>query len=473
MLRMKTVLRESLGELQELDEEEIEAFTMFCFTIALGAVSNKSQKGLKKSATARFSVAPGSKSGNTLPQHMSDEELSNLALNLTSFTAASSMSHTVVLDHIVTLFDRDRNVGLLEKLFMPNFIRKTVWFKDKRTGSSDLLEARLSDLSQEPESSPCVEPKDDSKNSFDPEIFAEFMDKVTRLEDTATVHQQQLAHVRKDLMDRICNLDTKIQEKLEQQLLLSKETTATSQDPCCTQPSFSEPCCPEQVHEASLTTESSTEPNDNHTSLPACLPSSSSQEFCPLLHASQEAADDVVRKLKSELEEHILRISDLEMRLRTSTGAAMEQADLICELNSRLSYLELHDEEQKRSRSHQPDSDDMCTKVAQKLESGLGYEDSMLVTPKQARILPTAYGKLQNTGSWPSLTRTPSSSCSPSHATSQMYFDTVATEKCSTQSVEESSCQMQQSPCQMQQPLQTYKYAKMRSSSDRTVHRLG
>jgi len=118
---------ESLQSFEELDVLEIHAFVLFFFAMAYDTEIWKRHE-LKRTITGSLSDCFGGGGGilRKRRRHSSSEVLENVHLDLTSFIAASAMSRTVFVEHMVQLFDQDRHMGLGEHFFMPSFMREHI-----------------------------------------------------------------------------------------------------------------------------------------------------------------------------------------------------------------------------------------------------------------------------------------------------------------------------------------------------------
>jgi len=132
---MSTRVANTLADFHELSSAELKAFVLFCFTIALDVRHNRytnyrKASSLKKKVFHQFhKLRGGTNKYESLDEYGTEHEVEHIMdkhIGSGAFVIAASIQQKVAIDHVVRLFDKDRKIGLLEKFFLPRWIREHV-----------------------------------------------------------------------------------------------------------------------------------------------------------------------------------------------------------------------------------------------------------------------------------------------------------------------------------------------------------
>jgi len=140
--RMLSVTRSALSDFHELDNEEVRSLVLFCFAIARNVNENHfTNYSLRASLASQFeeTVHLGGKHPIPFKKFLVDDQthmetsqsVSHSCVSLGSFLTTASVQDKVGLDQIVTLFDKDRQIHLGERFFLPRFVRQFVLHSEK------------------------------------------------------------------------------------------------------------------------------------------------------------------------------------------------------------------------------------------------------------------------------------------------------------------------------------------------------
>jgi len=127
-VRMRERLRESLkhrGEL--LDHDEVESFVNFCFRAV--SSSNEGKKRIRPSKSFLLDALGASQ--------MDGDDTHKDQIDIDCFSKACASLDKISFEAVVKLFDRDRRVHFLERVFMPPYMRKYLSEVDEARAVSD------------------------------------------------------------------------------------------------------------------------------------------------------------------------------------------------------------------------------------------------------------------------------------------------------------------------------------------------
>jgi len=235
---MRRNMVESLQSFEELDVLEIHAFVLFFFAMAYDTERWKRHE-LKRTITGSLSDCFGGGGGilRKRRRHSSSEVLENVHLDLTSFIAASAMSRTVFVEHMVQLFDQDRHMGLGEHFFMPSFMREHIMGAREQMADDQAKSIYESTLRQSEEH----EEEDEHDSKLEQNLLgcksAEQQQQQEKLQQEKLqqeklqqelkqeMHQQQdlQRKLNEEILERLRSIEASVDKRLELQLQVINE----------------------------------------------------------------------------------------------------------------------------------------------------------------------------------------------------------------------------------------------------------
>jgi len=134
--KMTRATADVLRDFSELSTAELNAFVLFSFTVALDVRNNRYTNYSKmhdmtvRAAEKMRQTRIFSRSGQTISGYPGTadpfDSVIYKRINAASFLVAYSIQQMVAVDHIVKLFSKERKVGILERYFLPSFVRERV-----------------------------------------------------------------------------------------------------------------------------------------------------------------------------------------------------------------------------------------------------------------------------------------------------------------------------------------------------------
>eukprot|EP00747_Dinoflagellata_sp_TGD_P120451 gnl/TRDRNA2_/TRDRNA2_173250_c1_seq3.p1 gnl/TRDRNA2_/TRDRNA2_173250_c1~~gnl/TRDRNA2_/TRDRNA2_173250_c1_seq3.p1 ORF type:complete len:334 (-),score=40.86 gnl/TRDRNA2_/TRDRNA2_173250_c1_seq3:61-1035(-) len=164
--RLADVLRHR-GEV--LSEEEVETFVNFCFS-SLTDQKPTNPSGPQRSdsrwspsaALASFRRSLGLRRYLVKPSNVQEDQ----RVNIDNFTIATSSLERIGFENIVKLFDRDRKLSFLERIFFPQALREYIFSAREETKQAPFLMRSDSSLESPPTEPPAQLQKQGSAQSL-------------------------------------------------------------------------------------------------------------------------------------------------------------------------------------------------------------------------------------------------------------------------------------------------------------------
>jgi len=151
LMQMEKLMRFCLSEYGELDTDEIHALCLFCFLVTHDLHDKKKKVGLVRGLTKSLMT---SLDGIRAGQNSDVGEDENIHKG--AFMSIMFESSRLALDDVTKLFDHDRRTSVLERVFLPPFVKgeiqqeQTLEGKDRDRARSDPEEAEAPEEAEGP-----------------------------------------------------------------------------------------------------------------------------------------------------------------------------------------------------------------------------------------------------------------------------------------------------------------------------------